>query len=288
MAAKVVIPNVADTEEKWSATTHLYVRYFEPFTANVGQTLVTSLKLRNSPIPLRILEAGSGAGALGVYIAQILRDDSTKGHTFTMVDLAEGMMQTARGRMTVFEDAMSLRTWTGDATSLDIPDGSIDRYISNMTVHYVPDADAWLRESARVLARGGIAGFTMWGRKSLSSALEILPIIKRRMGLVPAEGPGDFNGYHMGENDATLRARMKAAGFTTCTVWHAPSVFEALSAEAFAETMIDGSNSTKNEVLTWPEETQKAFRAEVLAAAEEILARGEPIILDVCYAVATK
>ena len=178
-------------------------------------------------------------------------------------------------------------TLVADATSLPFPDASFNRYVSNMTVHYAPDADAFLLEAARVLSPGGIAGFTVWGREELSSAMTLLPSIKRKLGLVKDSAPSRSS-FHMGEDDAALKQRVLAAGFTHCVVWHAQTVVEATSAEKFAETMMDGSNSTKQEVLGWTEEVQTQFRSEVLNTANAMLERGEPLALDVCYCIAQK
>jgi hypothetical protein len=78
------------------------------------------------------------------------------------------------------------------------------------------------------------------------------------------------------------------AGFSSCVVWHSLTVIEASSAESFATTLIDGSYSTTQEVLSWTPEVQEQFRREVIRVASDKIARGEPLGLDVCYCVAVK
>jgi SAM-dependent methyltransferase len=204
-----------------------------------------------------------------------------------MVDLSESMMSIAKERM---DDSCRIKpnTLIADATALPFPDASFDRYICNMTVHYAPDADAFLREAARVLAPNGVAGFTVWGHEHQSPAFTILPSIKKQLGLMDPSTAPARSSFHMGEDDAALRQRVLAAGFGTCVLWHAHAVVEAISAEAYAETMIKGSHSTNQELLTWPEEKQMAFRLEVVNAANDLLQRGEPLCLDVCYCIARK
>jgi ubiquinone/menaquinone biosynthesis C-methylase UbiE len=206
-----------------------------------------------------------------------------------MVYLSECLMEIAHKRL----ESCSLKptTLVADATSLPFPDASFDRYVSNMTVHYAPDADAFLREAVRVLSPGGLAGFTVWGHEDRSPAFTLLPSIKKKLGLVKdsaAGTPPSRSSYHMGEDDEALRQRVLAAGFSSCVVWHASSVIEATSAELFVETMIEGSNSTKQEYMGWSEEVRTQFRSEVLNAANAILERGEPVALDVCYCIAQK
>lgn len=281
--------SIEASAKKWSATASLYIRYFEQYTVAVGCTLLTNLKLRfHDKDTLRVIECGSGAGALAVEISRLLTLDGTSSSDqFTIVDLSESMMDIAKSRLEGC--ALQPNTVTADATALPFPDASFDRYISNMTVHYAPDADAFLREASRVLAPGGLAGFTVWGHESLSPAFTTLPSIKKKLGLVKEPSPDAApprSNFHMGEDDEALRQRVLAAGFSNCVVWHSRSVIEACSAESFAETMIEGANSTKQEVLGWPEDKQVQFREEVVAAANALLRRGEPLTLDVCYCIA--
>mmetsp|Transcript_17058 Transcript_17058/g.28484 ORF Transcript_17058/g.28484 Transcript_17058/m.28484 type:complete len:289 (+) Transcript_17058:29-895(+) len=281
------------SEKKWSATAALYIRYFEQYTVAMGATLLTNLKLRfHDKEALRVIECGSGAGALAVEISRQLLLDSPSAaspHQLTIVDLSESMMDIAKSRLG--GSALQPTTVTADATALPFPDASFDRYICNMTVHYAPNADAFLQEASRVLAPGGLAGFTVWGREEFSPAFTTLPSVKKKLGLVkepaPDAAPSRSN-FHMGEDDDALRQRVLAAGFSSCVIWHSPSVLEATSAEGYADTMIEGANSTKQEVLGWSEDMQATFRAEVVDAAAARLERGEPMALDVCYCVAQK
>jgi ubiquinone/menaquinone biosynthesis C-methylase UbiE len=215
------------------------------------------------------------------------------GDTHQIVDLSESMMEIAIQRMEREGPRLMPSTLIADATSLPYSAASFDRYISNMTLHYAPDGDAFLAEAARILTDGGLAGFTVWGHEELSSAFTLLPDVKKKLNLMKAVDDSDGapvsrSSYHMGENDEVLRQRVIAAGFRTCVIWHASAVIEALSAENFAQTMIDGANSTKQEYLGWSHETQTLFRSEVVSAASIILERGDPLSLDVCYCVATK
>ena len=92
----------------------------------------------------------------------------------------------------------------------------------------------------------------------------------------------------MGEDDNALKQRVRDAGFKSCVVWHALSVVEATSAELFVDTMTEGANSTKQEILGWEQEIQTRFRNELVNDANAILERGEPLGLDVCYVIALK
>ena len=280
--------DIEASEKKWSATANLYIRYFEACTVTVGINLLTSMKFRFSSSPLRVIECGAGAGALALEIIRILNCDDKLGHELTIIDLSETMMNLARERIqSDSSSSLPVTTLVGDATSLSVPDASFDRYVCSMTVHYAPDADSWFRESLRVLSPGGIAGFTVWGHEATSHAMTLLGKVKSKFGL--GMSPPARSSYHMGEDDSALRGRVLDAGYSSCVVWHAPAVIESISAEDFVETMLEGSYSTKQEVLTWPQETQELVRRELVAAAEGLVEeQGQPLALDVCYIIAKK
>lgn len=273
-------------EKKWSATANLYIRYFEQCTITIGCNLLSAMKLRFCANPLKVIECGCGAGGLGIEIIRILTADGEMGHSLTLVDLSEAMMGIAQTRIAPFTASLNIHTHIGDATRLDSLDCLYDRYVCNMTMHYAPDADAFLREAARVLSQGGIAGFTVWGREASSLAMTLPQTVKTQLGLITS--PPSRSSHHMGEDDAALRLRVLAAGFSSCTLWHAPGVIEALDIDSYLETMLEGSYSTKQEMEAWSRQDRLNFREALKAAAAEVIGRGDPLALDVCYIIAIK
>ena len=294
--------SIVDSERKWSATAELYIKYFEPFTVAMGVKLLSNLKLHHASEPIQIIECGSGSGGLGMEIYRVLASNVTDAfsHRLCMVDISESMTESARRRMASLPyNGVDLQLQVCDATSLEgsHDSGSFNRYICNMTLHYAPDGDVLLREAARLLAPGGIAGFSVWGKEALSDAFTILPRIKMTLGLdEPTTTAGTSasaskktrSNFHMGENDDALRSRVLDAGFRTCVVWHAQSVVEAVSAADYVRTMTEGSYSTQQEMLQWSSDQRKQFLSNVQDEAEAIFGRGGPIGLDVCYIIATR
>lgn len=315
--------SITASEKKWNATAQLYIKYFEPTTVTMGLNLLSCLKLHSSSESISMIECGSGSGGLAIEIhrrlstlnvtnnatndtesVSVFKKSPVLGHKLCLVDLSKTMTELATGRLngaisgssTVAIVGVDVQFLVSDATSLKqhFPDCSFNRYICNMTLHYVPDGDALLREAARLLCVGGMAGFSVWGRESLSDAFTILPKTKTSLGLsetTPSSGGSGTatrSNFHMGEDDEALRLRVLAAGFKSCVIWHSLSVLEAVSAAEYTHTMTEGAYSTQQEMLQWSPEERLVFLQKVKEAAAVILQSGRPIGLDVCYIVATK
>ena len=91
--------------------------------------------------PTRVLEVGSGTGAL----AQRLIDAGIG--DYTALDISERMVELARAR--------GIAAAVGDVQSLPFADAEFDCVIASWMLYHVPDLDLGLSEIARVLQPGG-------------------------------------------------------------------------------------------------------------------------------------
>ena len=293
-------------EQKWSKAANSYVRYFEPMTVVAGRFLLGLLKLKFQPEGLKVLEAGCGAGGLA---KELLLDASSRSSSLSiselvLTDLSEGMLDRARTILNqVPADATpKIRIEQADFTAFDkqkFPDGHFDRYYTNLCLHYAENPDRVIEEASRVLKacdekgeNGGIAGFTVWGRRQDSPVMTIVPDILKGFSKIRNQGPPPKkrSSFHLGEDDEGLRKRFLRDGlFSRCTVLHYPAVLESLNAKDYVETILDGSPSTKKELEEdYSEEDQQTIRKMVHEKALEILNKGEPLILDMAMVVAQK
>ena len=87
-----------------------------------------SLDLRGDE---RVLELGSGAGALSRYLLRYL----TEGGSLTCVDTSAAWMDRARRRLA---KADNVEFYCGDLAQLDIPDASHDLAVIHLMLHDVP------------------------------------------------------------------------------------------------------------------------------------------------------
>ena len=310
-------------EQKWSRAANSYVRYFEPMTVVAGRFLLSLLKLRFQQQQeqqeehggLKVLEAGCGAGGLA---KELLLDASSPSSSLSiselvLTDLSDGMLDRTRDILkdirtsdtTSTSGIPQIRLEQADFTAFDrqkFPDGYFDRYFSNLCLHYAENPDDVIKEASRVLKacdgngeHGGIAGFTVWGRRAESKVMTIVPDILE--GFSKKEEPDDKqesgqkrSSFHLGEDDEGLRQRFLRDGmFSRCTVLHYPAVLESLDAKDYVEAILDGAPSTKKELEEkYSEEDRQTIRRMVHEKALEILNRGEPLVLDMAMVVAQK
>lgn len=104
-----------------------------------------------SPRPLRILELGAGHGVGTVALAEAL---GTRGH-IEGLDFSATMIARARRRQRA-SGLTNLSFRQADATDLsDLSTGCIDHVLAQSFLYLVPDVQAVLRETRRVLKPGG-------------------------------------------------------------------------------------------------------------------------------------
>lgn len=296
----------ARAEKKWSTASNSYARYFEPTTVIAGRFLLGLLKLRFQPNnDLKVLETGCGAGGLAkeLLMEASFPNSSLSISELVLTDLSEGMLERTRGVLGEFlgddsNNSFRCSLERADFTALDpsvFSNGYFDRYYTNLCLHYAEDPQAVIVEAARVLKPGGIAGFTVWGRKAASPVMTIVPTILEGFPKIHQADDNNSNNkkrspFHLGEDDAALRRRFLENGlFSQCTVVHYPAVLESIDPDDYVETILDGAASTKKELEEdYTPQQQQAIRRAVRETAAALLANGEPLILDMAMVVAKK
>ena len=93
----------------------------------------------------RVLDAGTGAGALALALAPLVRE-------VVGIDPVPELLALGRERAAAFDNVELVE---GDATALPYPDGSFDLTATLRTLHHVPHPERVLAELARVTRRGG-------------------------------------------------------------------------------------------------------------------------------------
>jgi SAM-dependent methyltransferase len=111
---------------------------------------------------LRALDVGCGTGALTQVLVERLGVDAVRA-----CDPSESFVAAARSRLP------GLDVRAAAAESLPYDDGSFDRTLAGLVVHFMADPVAGLAEMARVTAVGGVVGATVWDYETGAGPLSV-------------------------------------------------------------------------------------------------------------------
>jgi ubiquinone/menaquinone biosynthesis C-methylase UbiE len=101
----------------------------------------------------RILDAGCGTGSLMFTIPQVADVASIEG-----IDFSEVYVEAARHRNTDPRITIS----QGDICALPFRDGTFDRSLALLVLHFVPESQQAVAEMRRVVKPGGVVAATVW------------------------------------------------------------------------------------------------------------------------------
>ena len=101
----------------------------------------------------KVLDVGCGTGSLTFALAE-----RTEVSEITAIDYSPTFVEAARRRNT--DPRVSVQQ--ADATALPFADGSFDRALALLVLHFVPDAPLAIREMGRVVKSGGVVAAVVW------------------------------------------------------------------------------------------------------------------------------
>ncbi|MBL4844661.1 MAG: class I SAM-dependent methyltransferase [Planctomycetes bacterium] len=266
------IPSADELRAHWDQFAPLFEERMESTTVLLARELIAQLHLGEASA---LLEVGAGAGAAARVAAALL----PAGARHVVTDLSPEMVRRARAKLS---EGAEVRE--ADACALDFPDASFDRFLCNLNLMLVPDADAALREAARVLKPGGLAAWSVWGRPEGSLMFTIPPLAAEEVGLdLPA---GKRSNFHLGDREV-LRARIADHGFEQVLTWYSPMIRPVLSGTEFAEVTL--STPRWEETLAdQPGELRASLSSALERLAEEALGAGRPIGLEALVVIARR
>jgi ubiquinone/menaquinone biosynthesis C-methylase UbiE len=100
----------------------------------------------NLPKRASVLDVATGAGNTGLFLASL-------GHDVTLSDIAQPMLDKASA--TARERGLTVRTQLHEAELFPYPDQSFDLVTCRVAAHHFSSPETFVRESARVLVKGG-------------------------------------------------------------------------------------------------------------------------------------
>jgi ubiquinone/menaquinone biosynthesis C-methylase UbiE len=197
---------------------------FEPFAADLAGR-VTSTPGQ------RVLELACGTGIATRRLSQALG----AGAELVATDLNVAMLDVARANLRGAE----VHWHVADAQELPFRDGAFDAVACQFGFMFLPDKAAGLRESRRVLRRGGRLLASIWCSLDENPAARIVNDIARRM--FPQDPPR-FLEVPYGMGDATTMVRLvRDAGFADVTAERVEIVGTVPSARLVATGFAKGS-----------------------------------------------
>ena len=262
---------IEELKEHWTDFAPLFEQALEPNTTSLAWVLVHQLRL---PEATGLLEVGCGTGKCAARLTTELLDDEAR-HVIS--DLSPGMVERARKRV---PPEVGVRE--ANVEELPFEDASFDRYLANLVLMLTPDTDAALREARRVLAPGGIAAWSVWGRPEHSPMFTLPPQAAESVGV--QLDTSKRSNFHLGQRDALMK-RVTDAGFTDVLAWYHPMVFPCLNGREFADMVLE-TPSWRQQTANGPSEKVQAFRDTLTQLADETLQSGSPITLEALMVVA--
>ena len=203
----------------------------------------------------RMLDVACGTG--GLAAAAIARGASATG-----VDLAEGMLATARTALPEIEFVLA------DAESLPFADATFGAAIGAFVLNHVPDPERCAAEAARVTSPGGGVAFAVWDRPERARLTSLLGEAAERAGEdrgtgVP-DGPDDARFAH----DAELTALLRGAGLTEVATATLEVSIPVAGTDDLWDGLMDGTVRTASAVGS----LARSGRDRVRAALEDVVA----------------
>jgi len=259
----------------WAA---VWEEHYEPLTLPLNQTLISSLQLKKAT---SVLEVACGTGA-GSSICNYQKPKHVK---LTAVDLAPGMVEKAKKKI----DDPAVQVLVADAENLPFANEEFDRYYASYCLHLVNDPDKMLVESARVLKSGGIAAFSVWGRRENFNLMTFLHEVAQSVGVslnTPGAGPARTP-FHLGADIDTLRQRVIKAGFS-----HAIGFYQNHPTTSFnAAEIADRSLAFPIIYATYqnlPETSRNELRTKAIQFLEDNFKAGKTLNGEALIIVAVK
>ena len=216
-----------------------------------------------------VLDIGGGTGQPALTIAQHVAEQGSVAYT----DPSKGMVQTARDEA-ARRQLTNIKFYQAPAESLPFPSDMFDVAVGRLSVMFVPNVPAGLREVLRVLKPGGRISMLVWSDREANPFFQIISDILNRY--VPAEpededAPAAFRFARRGK----LASLMGEAGATSISETIVPFQIEApISVEEFWELRTEMSDTFRGKLATVEPNQIAKMKDETINAVGDYFIRG--------------
>lgn len=210
----------------WDLAAADYARHWHALLAGVQQELI---ELAAPKAGEAVLDVACGAGAVTAAVAQLV---GPTGRVLG-VDLSQVMVNVA-GRHLQGLGLTHAAAEHMDAEQLALPDAGFDLVLCALGLMYLPDADAALREMARVLRPGGRVALAVWGERARCGWASLFDIVDDE---VRSEVCPLF--FALGQGEALAR-RCAAAGLELVVQWRRDDTLRHVDGQAACAAALSG------------------------------------------------
>ncbi|GAM19396.1 hypothetical protein SAMD00019534_025710 [Acytostelium subglobosum LB1] len=282
-----------EIQKKWDRFSSTFQYNFEPQTLPTAHVLVANLRLniRNLPVPRAVLEVACGAGS-GTKFCLDSKHPNTH---LTAIDLSHDMLSLAKARLNVPQETgedtqRHIKLLQANAEELPFADGAFDRYFSNYCLHLVLNPNVMLSECYRVLEKGGIATFSVWGRPQNSNTFTIIKKVLDELGFCqpsqPSDAPAPRTPFHLNDIEL-LKSMAKEAGFSKYYAAYTYFNTLVLSGQEYVDMFFAGPDTTDT-IARLGQEKGDLWKQKVAEYVDALLAKGELIGLESAYLICVK
>lgn len=168
---------------------------------------------------------------------------------------------------------------------LPYPDGSFDRYISNLSMMIVDNPLNQMKEAFRVLENGGIAGFSVFGREEMSRFFILLPESVKALGY---EMPKLTRSYFHNNDRDKMKEDLESVGFKEVKTFYSPANYALNCHECFQYTTSLGPYAAEMKAL--PDIDMVALEEEFTRRFNELFGPDTiyPVEFELLIAIAKK
>ncbi len=290
----------------WDEFSPLFTTHMEAY--NMPMSLQLALQTHFDSAKT-VLETGSGSGLASTLIRNILRP----GTTYCCLDLSKAMIELFKKRydaseflmnpaneLAVHEETsratfapkeksgpgLSLQAFRGDSESLPFVDSCFNAYIAPASVYLVTDAMKMIHESYRVLKKGGMAGFSVFGKMKDSTSFNVMSNIMgkyyKKYGVDP---PKKRSPFYLGEDESALAKMFTDAGYSKVKMWHEHTVYPVTAQDYLTEKTF----TVKETMAKFSSEVRKAIEDEIVAEVQKrFVDGGEIMAIDFVMVICTK
>ena len=190
-----------------------------------------------------VLELAAGIGDVGFLAAELIQP----GGTLISSDLVPEMLSAAQRRAEKL-GMTNVRFRQIDAEAIDQPAASLDGVLVRWGYMLMPDAEAALKDTRRVLKPGSRVALAAWADPADNpwTVLPVTELTERRLIEPPPPGPGQFAWAPEG----TIEEQLEAAGFVEYDVDSILFTLRYPSVDAWWEAATDMSMRVRDRTST--------------------------------------